>query len=217
MLRFSVLALSVISLLAACTIDPYEAGDGQYSYLKAEMADMHTAAKCKVDYAVTDTDEKLTFSSPFSCHWPTTPDSTYRAMLYYKKTPDKTEGNTCVKVWVLHPMKPSKNTPTDPVKLQSSWLSQNKKYINLRLGVMSGKPDDEKQKQKIGIVLNKQVTHANGKKAVDLQLLHNRNHVPSYYTKTLYISIPTASYKSGDSIRLKVNTYQGMMEKTFVL
>lgn len=217
MLRFSVLALSFTTLLAACTIDPYEAGDGQYSYLKAEMADMHTAAKCKVDYAVTDTDEKLTFSPPFNCHWATTPDSTYRAMLYYKESPDKTEGNTCVKVWVLHPMKPSKNTPTDPVKLQSSWLSQNKKYINLRLGVMSGKPDDEKQKQKIGIVLNKQVTHANGKKAVDLQLLHNRNHVPSYYAKTLYISIPTASYKTGDSIRLKVNTYQGMVEKTFVL
>ena len=114
-------------------------------------------------------------------------------------------------------MKPSKNTPTDPVKLQSSWLSQNKKYINLRLGVMSGKPDDAKQKQKIGIVLNKQVTHANGKKAIDLQLLHNRNQVPSYYTNILYISIPTTSYKSGDSIHLKVNTYQGMVEKTFVL
>ncbi len=217
MLRFSVLALSFTTLLAACTIDPYEAGDGQYSYLKAEMADMHTAAKCKVDYAVTDTDEKLTFNPPFNCHWATTPDSTYRAMLYYKKSPDKTEGNTCVKVWMLYPMKPLKATPTDPVKLQSSWLSQNKKYINLRLGVMSGKPDDAKQKQKIGIVLNKQVTHANGKKAIDLQLLHNRNQVPSYYTKTLYISIPTASYKSGDSIRLKVNTYQGMVEKTFVL
>lgn len=216
-MRLTALALSVISLLTACTIDPYEAGDGQYSYLKAEMADMHTAAKCKVDYAVTDTDEKLTFSSPFNCHWATTPDSTYRAMLYYKKSPDKTEGATCVKVWVLRPMKPSKDTPTDPVKLQSSWLSQNKKYINLRLGVMSGKPDDAKQKQKIGIVLNKQLTYANGKKAIDLQLLHNRNQVPSYYTKTLYISIPTASYKSGDSIRLKVNTYQGMVEKTFVL
>lgn len=216
-MRFSVLALSFTTLLAACTIDPYEAGDGQYSYLKAEMADMHTAAKCKVDYAVTDTDEKLTFNPPFNCHWATTPDSTYRAMLYYKKSPDKTEGNTCVKVWMLYPMKPLKATPTDPVKLQSSWLSQNKKYINLRLGVMSGKPDDAKQKQKIGIVLNKQVTHANGKKAIDLQLLHNRNQVPSYYTKTLYISIPTASYKSGDSIRLKVNTYQGMVEKTFVL
>lgn len=216
-MRISVLALSFTTLLAACTIDPYEAGDGQYSYLKAEMADMHTAAKCKVDYAVTDTDEKLTFNPPFNCHWATTPDSTYRAMLYYKKSPDKTEGNTCVKVWMLYPMKPLKATPTDPVKLQSSWLSQNKKYINLRLGVMSGKPDDAKQKQKIGIVLNKQVTHANGKKAIDLQLLHNRNQVPSYYTKTLYISIPTASYKSGDSIRLKVNTYQGMVEKTFVL
>lgn len=217
MLRFSALALSVVSLLTACTIAPYEAGDGQYSYLKAEMADMHTAVKCKVDYAVTDADEKLTFNPPFNCHWATTPDSTYRAMLYYKKSPDKTEGNTFVKVWVLHPMKPSKDISTDPVKLQSSWLSQNKKYINLRLGVMSGKPDDEKQKQNIGIVLNKQVTHANGKKAIDLQLLHNRNQVPSYYTKTLYISIPTASYKSGDSIRLKVNTYQGMVEKTFVL
>ena len=217
MLRFSAIALSVVSLLTACTIDPYEAGDGQYSYLKAEMADMHTAVKCKVDYVVTDTDEKLTFSPPLNCHWATTPDSTYRAMLYYKKSPDKTEGATCVKVWVLRPLKPSKDTPTDPVKLQSSWLSQNKKYINLRLGVMSGKPDDEKQKQKIGIVLNKQVTHANGKKAIDLQLLHNRNQVPSYYTNTLYISIPTASYKSGDSIRLKVNTYQGMVEKTFVL
>ena len=216
-MRITALALSVISLLAACTIDPDEAGDGQYSYLKAEMADMHTAAKCKVDYAVTDTDEKLTFSPPFNCHWATTPDSTYRAMLYYKKSPDKTEGNTCVKVWVLRPMKPSKDTPTDPVKLESSWLSQNKKYINLRLGVMSGKPDDEKQKQKIGIVLNKQVTHTNGKKVIDLQLLHNRNHVPSYYTNILYISIPTTSYKSGDSIRLKVNTYQGMVEKTFVL
>lgn len=216
-MRITALALSLTSLLAACTIDHYEAGDGQYSYLKAEMADMHTAAKCKVDYAVTDTDEKLTFSPPFSCHWATTPDSTYRAMLYYKNSPDKTEGNTCVKVWVLHPMKPSKDTPTDPVKLQSSWLSQNKRYINLRLGVMSGKPDDEKQKQKIGIVLNKQVTHANGKKVIDLQLLHNRNHVPSYYTNILYISIPTTSYKSGDSIRLKVNTYQGMVEKTFVL
>lgn len=217
MLRQHLAAFGMLCLACACSVDPYEAGDGRYSYLKAEMAELHTVAKNKADYAITDQGERLTLTPPLTCNWANTPDSIYRAMLYYTQTPQHTQGVMAVNVWVMHPAETQNQVPTDPVKLESCWLSHNKRYLNLRMGIMTGKPEDADSKQKIGVIRRKTDTSATGQKTISLQLLHAQNNVPAYYTTTVYISIPITQYQSGDTIRMSVNTYQGIVEKAFAL
>ena len=96
---------ALLGLFTACTINSYEKGDGRYSYLHAEMTEIHTSTKNKVDYAWTDEGKKLTFTVPFTCSWAHVPDSVYRAMLYYTQDEESTVGMTALHVWVLRPQK----------------------------------------------------------------------------------------------------------------
>lgn len=208
---------ALLGLFTACTINSYEKGDGRYSYLRAEMTEIHTSAKNKVDYAWTDEGKKLTFTMPFTCSWAHVPDSVYRAMLYYTQDEESTIGMTALHVWVLRPQKAPKRIPSDPVQLEGCWMSKSQQYLNIRIGVMTGTPEDTMLQQKIGIVTLKNTHHANGKETHDLRLFHHQNNVPSYYARTFYISIPTDVYKKGDTLSLSVNTYRGWVKKSFAL
>ena len=50
---------------------------------------------------------------------------------------------------------------------------------------------------------------------VTLCLLHDQGGVPEYYSSRIYTSIPLFNELAGKTIRLRVNTYKGEVEKIY--
>lgn len=213
------LAMLALLLLGACESENYETGDGKYSYLRADFVEAHAKEAKKFDTAVTDDGNELVFQEPLSCSWATTPDSIYRALIYYnvgKNDSKRVDGISVSQVLVLRlPQKQPETTPGDPLKVESAWLSANGKYLNLGLYVMLGKTEEEDRKQSLGIVRDTIVDLDNGTKLHQLRLLHSQNGVPENYSTKIYASIPLEYFSQGDVVRLDVNTYDGPLNKTF--
>ncbi len=222
-LRISECAAVALMLFAnACTTDDYETGDGEYSYLRADFAEVHTAGEKKVANARTDDGDSLVLQPPLDCTWATKSDSTYRALLYYSKEPGKAlqvKGFSAVQVLVLRAVevKSDKKLATDPVMLESAWVSPNGKYLNLGLFVKTGLGEVKDAYQTLGMVRDTVITDGNGIREHHLRLIHNQNGVPEYYSSRIYTSIPLGPFAKGDVLRLKVNTYDGPAERTFTI
>ena len=211
--------LVVTFLVVSCTVDPYETGDTSLSYLKAEMVDMHVVGR-EVRSIVTDADERLSVSSSFLLpekieHR----DTTYRVMLYYNKVGNKPiELKSMRQAYVVRPSdrQSSLTLKDDPVKLISAWKAQNGNYLNLSLGFMTGNMDDDGAVHKLGLVVDAVETMGDGSRTYYLIFHHDQDSIPEYYTQTVYLSIPLMDYAIGDRICIKMNTYSGCIEKSFV-
>jgi hypothetical protein len=211
--------LVVTFLVVSCTVDPYETGDTSLSYLKAEMVDMHVVGR-EVRSIVTDADERLSVSSSFLLpekieHR----DTTYRVMLYYNKVGNKPiELKSMRQAYVVRPSdrQSSLTLKDDPVKLISAWKAQNGNYLNLSLGFMTGNVDDDGAVHKLGLVVDAVETMGDGSRTYYLIFHHDQDSIPEYYTQTVYLSIPLKDYAIGDRICIKMNTYSGCIEKSFV-
>ena len=211
--------VSAFFLMVSCTVEPYETGDTSLSYLMAEMVDMHVVGR-EVKSIVNDADERLSVSSSFMLpenmeHR----DTTYRMMLYYNK-----EGNKPIELKSIrqaHVVRPSDRQSSltltdDPVKLISAWKAQNGNYLNLSLGLMVGNAENDAAIHKLGLVINAVETMGDGSKTFYLTFYHDQDSIPEYYTQTVYLSIPLKDYATGDKICIKMNTYSGWIEKSFV-
>ena len=211
--------LVVTFLVVSCTVDPYETGDTSLSYLKAERVDMHVVGR-EVRSIVTDADERLSVSSSFLLpekieHR----DTTYRVMLYYNKVGNKPiELKSMRQAYVVRPSdrQSSLTLKDDPVKLISAWKAQNGNYLNLSLGFMTGNMDDDGAVHKLGLVVDAVETMGDGSRTYYLIFHHDQDSIPEYYTQTVYLSIPLKDYAIGDRICIKMNTYSGFIEKSFV-
>ncbi len=211
--------LVVTFFVVSCTVDPYETGDTSLSYLKAEMVDMHVVGR-EVRSIVTDADERLSVSSSFLLpekieHR----DTTYRVMLYYNKVGNKPiELKSMRQAYVVRPSdrQSSLTLKDDPVKLISAWKAQNGNYLNLSLGFMTGNMDDDGAVHKLGLVVDAVETMGDGSRTYYLIFHHDQDSIPEYYTQTVYLSIPLKDYAIGDRICIKMNTYSGFIEKSFV-
>ena len=208
-------ALWMLSLLTACTIDSYEKGEGEYSLLTANLVEAHVSSDKRVDFVDTDEGERLTMQPPATAKWIQTADTIYRALLYYNKVEEgKAQMVSCSRVGVLMPLAKDslkEGMKTDPIHLESAWLSKNRKWLNLRLRLMTGSTSDEKAMQAIALVhdsTNSTATHA------ILQLYHDQGGQPEYYSAMTYASIPLSEVEA-DTLTLTVNTYDGPLHRTF--
>ena len=103
---------------------------------------------------------------------------------------------------------------TDPVYVESCWRARNGRYLNLRLRVMTG--DDEvaqSTRHVFGCVNDTLVTQADSTTTLHLSLYHSQGGQPEYYSREVYLSIPLYDV-SADSVRLTVQTYNGLLQKT---
>ena len=212
----------MLLLMTACTTEDYETGDGEYSYLRADFAEVHTIGEKKVGNARTDDGDSLVLQPPIDCSWATTPDSTYRALLYYSREPGKNlevKGFSAVQVLVLRTteLKEGATPPTDPLTLESAWLSPNGKYLNLGMYVKTGQSDAKDAYQTLGMVRDTTITSEDGIKVHHLRLVHNQRGVPEYYSSRIYTSTPLAPFAKGDMLRVEVNTYDGTVVKMFTI
>ena len=212
--RLFLIVFSIL-LICSCTIDSYDKGDGENSMLQAEMADIHFGKDKKADYMVTDNDERFTIKEPFTNKVITTPDSTYRFVTYFSldgQVADVTGVNT-VGVTVPKRIKDMKN---DPVKFESAWLSNTRKYLNASFYIMLGASDNEKAIQTLGCNIDTLMTNADKTQTLHLTLYHDQGGVPEYYSQRTYISIPLQDIDA-DTVSLTINSYSGMIEKTFCI
>jgi hypothetical protein len=223
----SILVLSFSSLLASCEYDQYETGDGNYSYLRADFVEAHTIDSKKVDYAINDDGEKIVFTTPCTVKWAENKDTLYRALLYYNRKPEGAEPISIQRVHVLKPLLADtvKNTKTDPITLESTWISdcqrtfsfngeQKARYLNVSFAVKTGQHEEELV-QTIGVMRESR------NDTLLLTFLHDQGGVPEYYSSHVYASIPLFSSKENGTpdnfppVIFTINTYQGKVVKSY--
>lgn len=210
--------LLALFLFVACKQDSYETGDGEYSLLTADFVEAHTAAAKTVDYVVTDEGKQLWPHQSLNASWATKADTLYRAALYYNYSGSSTVEVVSLKKVSVAPITPKdsikKGMKTDAVRLESMWLSKNKRYLNAAIFVKSGDTDDEKAAHILGIVATDTLHYANSASTLCLQLYHDQGGVPEYYSQRAYFSIPLQGI-ANDSVRLSITTPEGVSTKTF--
>lgn len=210
------------ALITACTTSDYDTGDGKLSYFRADFVDIYTNSKSYFVNAMTDDGDSLVFANPISAKWASTPDSAYRALLYYiNKVENQPQPRVAYSVLVpkLRPIKNVKTMYNDPVKMESAWRSKNGRYVNLCVGLVTGTNEGDDTKHAMGMVCDTLVVNDDGQKHLHLRLYHYRNGMPEYYTTKVYFSIPLKNNPyhlgTGDSLSVAVNTYEGWVTKTF--
>lgn len=209
-------------LFMACSNDAYDTGDSRYSYLRADFVEATTNGQGRFVSAITDDGATLTFSKDVAMSWANKADSTYRALFYYNAG-DTAKGHIVVepvsiaRVYVLRPSSSDTlKAANDPVGFQSAWLSHNKKYVNLGIILMTGQTEETDLRQSIGLVCDS-IVERGGSHKFFYRLVHNQGGVPQYYSQSVYISIPLTDMREGDALFVQVNTYNGLLTRSFLL
>lgn len=219
---FHIIALVGLSFFStSCSNTSYEEGDSKFSYLRTDFADATTDSQGRLSAATTDDGVSLTFTRPMQTSWSNAADSLCRVLLNYNMYANGADSNVVEPlaakiVYTLQPAKPSVQTQaaTDPVSLVSAWKSKNGNYVNLRLGLKTGKASGDDQRQSIGLALDSTVT-SDGSTTYCLRFLHSQGGVPEYYTTDAYVSIPIKQMTTGSKVRLSLNTYNGWVTREF--
>ncbi len=143
-----------------------------------------------------------------------TPDSVYRVIALYTETTDGAllSGFSSV----LSPLPRAfreESVRTDPIGLTAIWHSG--RYVNLLLALKTGGGAHY-----FGFIDRDIVRTHDGKLKARIELYHNQNGNPLYYTREAYISCPVWGYADRlmagrDSVELSVNTFSGKTTKTF--
>lgn len=219
---FHIIALvGLLFFSTSCSNTSYEEGDSKLSYLRTDFADATTDSQGRLSAATTDDGVSLTFTRPMQTSWSNAADSLCRVLLNYNMYANGADSNVVEPlaakiVYTLQPAKPSVQTQaaTDPVSLVSAWKSKNGNYVNLRLGLKTGKASGDDQRQSIGLALDSTVT-SDGSTTYCLRFLHSQGGVPEYYTTDAYVSIPIKQMTTGNKVRLSLNTYNGWVTREF--
>lgn len=208
------------SFLMACEQEVYEKGDGAYSLLRADFVEAHVQADKTVDYFITDEGDRLNVATPFTPSWVETPDTFYRAACSYNNTGQTVEVISMGQISVIDSIIPAgkleNGVKTDPLSLESIWVSTNKRYLNIGLLLKIGTTDNAKAIHRVGLVADTVITHDDGKRTMHARLYHDQGDVPEYYSHRTYFSV-LQSCLDADSISLTTNTYDGKVVKRLFL
>ena len=105
---------------------------------------------------------------------------------------------------------------TDPLGVESVWLSTSRRYLNAALLLKVGRDEANDVHHVLGAIVDTLMVNPDGTATLHLSLYHDQGGVPQYYTQRTYISIPT-EHVDADSIHLRINSYQGWKERTLSL
>ena len=194
--------LAVATVLTACGTDTYDTGDGALSGMMADFVEAQTDAYANMVSIETDDGERLELTTPVAMEWASRPDTVYRALFYYSLA-DGNDGQAEADPMAVQQVLVPEITPaddiadgvkTDPVALETAWLSSNGRYINL------------------GVII---------KTGTRLRLYHDQAGVPEYYSADAYVSIAVSRLPGqpteGDTVSINVETYDGTVTRTFTL
>ncbi len=204
-LLFTVLMFTAL-LFTSCMKEDDDAID--LSKLQADFAMLTTNSEAMTVGFLTDDNVYRTLAEPMNISGAKA-DTTYREFVYYYET-----SNSYVKlygfssVYVCEPKAEDnyEEIKTDPVGLQSIWLSNNNSYINLTLYVMTGYSSSSGDTDQIIDIIRSTDEERGG--ITKLTLYHDQNNIAEYYSSTVYLSIPVkGNFESGEAVNIEVNTY----------
>ena len=188
----------------SCEQDNYEKGEGRYSLMRGDFAELRIDADLRATTIVTDDLERLSLKEPYTAN---------------NKVDDKAEvismGQVpCPPIVSLDEFE--EKVCTDPVKLESIWLSKSGKYLNMSLQLKTGHTDDTTAVQHLAFVSDTLLVNPDKTQTLYVRLHHDQGNVPEYYSIQSYVSLPTDKIPA-DSVRLIVNTYSGLIVRTLQL
>lgn len=219
-LPLTICCLIATNALTSCQQDAYDKGEGSYSLMRADLVEAHTMADSYVDYIITDDGEQLRLDTPQKYSWVEKPDTLYRAVFYYAKKDNRTISTISasrLNVASIVPVDSLENgMKTDPVRLESIWLSKSKRYLNIGLYLKTGQPDDKDAVHQLAIVYDSLQQHSDGKRTLFVSLHHDQGGMPQYYFQRTYFSIAMNKVEA-DSMHLKMNTFDGITSRSFSL
>jgi hypothetical protein len=149
----------------------------------------------------------------------TTPDSLYRALLYYNNIGEgiiEPLSITQVPTLSIYPDWMIQNIKTDPVTFESIWQSANGKYLNMAFYLKIGEVGKDAELHTISMIQDTIITNTDGSTTAYMQLFHDQGDMPEHYSSKCYISIPRDSIKA-DSVCMGINTYKGLIYKKVAL
>lgn len=205
--------LLMVLFLTSCENEPYDTGDGALSHLTTVFGEADYDGEGRAYRFTTDADKQLMFTSPLGDPDPHLCDATKRMLLYYNITGDESMADPVMLVNVLTAnvmdRDSLKSVPDDPVKVESVWLGENKKYLNLSLMIKTSMPDDKDLKHKLGAVYE-----GSEDGVASVRFLHDDGNIPGNYSVRCYFSIPVRSFATKVSecrgVSISINTYEGM-------
>lgn len=214
-------AVVAAALLASCTTEQYDSGDGKWSYLRSDFAEVCTDAQSRMSSFTTDEQLSLQVEGTPKVSWMTTPDSTYRALVYYAAPGSPVPVKVFTVNNVLCPkikrLQTSALPKTDPVSFVALWLSANRKYVNITFDVKTGSSGSDADGQSIGAVLTDMTRNADGTLTAHITFCHDQGNVPQYYSSRQYASLAVAQMQDADSASIVINSYKGKIVKTISL
>ena len=203
-------------IVTACTIDAYDKGEGELSLMRADLVLGFTDSERCVREVETDEGERLTLTTPLRMSWMERPDSVYRMALYYNKVKDhQAETVAFGRVGVVLPHR-FREMKTDPVRFESMWIGTNRRFLNASFYLMTGATADDSIRHVVGAAVDTLMRNTDGTSTLHLTLYHDQAGVPEYYSQRTFLSIPLDSLHA-DSLHLRINTYDGLVSKTFPL
>ena len=209
-------------VFASCETDNYETGDHAYSEARADFGLLYVGNSGQIASFMTDDGDSLLLETTVNYKWATKTDSAYRALVYYKKVGGKAHflSATSIPVPEIHAIWSLKDPKTDPVNVESMWMSGSRRYVNMSLLLLSGTTSSQNDKHTLGMMCDTLMQNADGHSHLHLRLYHAQNDVPEYYSSRVYMSIPLQKgpYRldTGDTVSVAVNTYDGEVVRRFV-
>lgn len=203
------LSIIAIAFLVACESDSYDKGTGTYSLMTGDLVEVSTNSDSYVTSFTTDDDTKYTLTSYFKTEWATAADTTYRALLYYNLEGDgyaEAVSISEVPVLTLYVADSLETIYTDPVNLESVWISKNGKYVNLGLYVKTGTSDDIVDYQSVAMLYSGTSYNDDGTNTINLTFYHDQGDVPEYYSSKYYFSVRTSNLKVAVSDSTSLST-----------
>lgn len=219
MIRFDTLIAILFVLLAvSCENDSYDTGDGYLSDITTAFGETCYDTDGYAFKFVTDEDVTLTFTSVYGKPNTKLAGKESRSLLYYHITDDKSKVTPYAIIGVLATNVIDKEKVNkiddDPLKVESVWMSPNKKYLNLSLKIKSSTPEDNDMRHKLGMIYEGDESNVS-----TLHLAHDNGGIPGNYTVSVYLSVRVSSITDRNpqctDIRIKAMTDEGL--KTFEL
>lgn len=219
MIKLKTLFIAMIAMFTvSCENDPYDTGDGSLSKVTTTFGEAcYDANGCAFKF-VTDEDKVLNFSRIIGKPNEKLKDKKSRSLLYYNITDDNStvDPYTLINVLTANVIDDDKvkDQDSDPLKVESVWISANKKYLNLSLKMKTSTPEDEKLRHKIGMIYK-----GDEGEISNLRLIHDNGNIPGNYTVSFYFSVPVKSItdKNPQCKTIRVNTLTHEGEKIFEL
>ena len=206
--------------LVACENDSYDTGTGTYSLMTGDLVEVVTNSDAYITSFVTDDDTKYSLTSYIKTDWAMVGDSTYRALLYYNLEDNgyaEAVSISEIPVLTLYIADSLETVYTDPVNLESIWMSKNGKYVNLGLYVKTGVSDDIIDYQSVAMLYSGTSYNEDGTNTINLTFYHDQGDVPEYYSSKYYFSLRTSNLKVAVPDSSSLSTLNSQLSTSYVL